>query len=257
MIALLSPSKSQDYDTPLRTERFTLPRFQEQSAELIALLRQYSPEQIMALMHLSENLADLNCARYQNYDKEYTELNSRPSLLAFTGDVYTHIQVEQYTEEDFAFAQQHLRTISGLYGLLRPLDRIQPYRLEMKTKLNTPKGKDLYAFWGSALRDALEKDLAEQGDQIVINLASQEYAKAVQLDQIDAKVIEVTFLEQKGNDEPKIIAIYSKLARGMMANFLIKNRCQQPEELQAFDQEGYHFEKAQSSDQQYVFLRHL
>lgn len=255
MIAILSPSKTQDFESPLVTQSFTEGRFHKESEELVKILQKYPQEDLMKLMSISENLAQLNYDRFQEFEREYTELNSRQALLAFKGDVYTHIEVDQYSEDDFQFAQKHLRTISGLYGLLRPLDRMQPYRLEMKTGLMNERGKNLYEFWGSELRETLEKDLSEQGDKIVVNLASKEYSKALQLKKIDADVINVAFKEEKPGEEPKIIALFAKLARGMMANYIVKNRLSDPEQLKEFSQTGYAFQKDFSNEGEYVFVR--
>jgi cytoplasmic iron level regulating protein YaaA (DUF328/UPF0246 family) len=255
MIAILSPSKTQDFESPLLTQSFTEGRFHKESEELVRNLLGYSEEDLMKLMSISENLAHLNFRRYQEFEGDYDEMNSRQALLAFKGDVYTHIEVDQYTEDDFAYAQDHLRTISGLYGLLRPLDRMQPYRLEMKTGLRNDKGKNLYEFWGEQLRETLESDLNEQGDRVLVNLASKEYSKVLHLKKIDADIVNVVFKEKKPDAEPKIIALFAKLARGMMANFIVRNRLSAPDQLKDFKQTGYKYREDLSSDKEMVFVR--
>ncbi len=255
MIAILSPSKTQDFESELIFKPFTEGRFHQQSWELAQNLREYSADELSELMSISENLGNLNHDRYQAFEKSYTEQNSRQSILAFKGDVYTHIQVDDYTAEDFEFAQKHIRTISGLYGLLRPLDRIQTYRLEMKTALKNEKGKNLYQFWGDTLMKALEQDLAEQEDRVVINLASKEYSKALRLDQIDAEVINIVFKEKRPGKEPAILALFAKLARGMMANYMVKERLSSPEQLKNFDQSGYEYRDDLSKPDELVFVR--
>ncbi len=255
MIAILSPSKTQDFESPLLTKTFTEGRFHKESEELVNNLLQYTEEDLMKLMSISENLAELNFGRYQEFQRTYDESNSRQALLAFKGDVYTHIEVDEYSEEDFQFAQHHLRTISGLYGLLRPLDRIQPYRLEMKTALRNDRGKNLYEYWGSELRETLESDLVEQGDRVLVNLASKEYSKALQLKKIDAEVIDVAFKEKKSGEDPKIIALFAKLARGMMANYIVRNRLSTPDQLKDFSQSGYAFRSDLSQGKEMVFVR--
>ncbi|MDF2379637.1 MAG: peroxide stress protein YaaA [Candidatus Gracilibacteria bacterium] len=255
MIALLSPSKTQDFETDYSAVKSTQLRFKDQSLELIELLKQYSPDEISKLMKLSQNLSELNTDRYSSYQKDFRQAETQQALMAFIGDVYTYIEVHQYDQKDFEFAQDHVRIISGLYGLVRPLDRIQTYRLEMKTALKNDKGKNLYAFWGSELREILEKDLSQQGDQVIVNLASMEYSKALQLSQIHAEVVTPVFKEKKSGKELSIIALYAKEARGMMTNFIIKNRLQKPEQLKAFDQTGYVYQEELSENGEMVFVR--
>ncbi|NCT77552.1 peroxide stress protein YaaA [Pseudomonas stutzeri] len=254
MLMVISPAKTLDYETPPITERFTLPQHLDHSQQLIELLRDYSPAQISELMHLSDKLAALNVARYGSWTAEFTPDNAKQALLAFKGDVYTGLNVDDFTDDDLLFAQQHLRMLSGLYGLLRPLDLMQPYRLEMGTKLVNPRGKDLYAFWGERISDWLNEALREQGDDVLLNLASNEYFSSVRRKVLNARVIDVDFKDMK-NGQYKIISFYAKKARGLMARWVIKERIAKPEQLSAFDYEGYRFSADDSSANHLVFLR--
>ncbi|RGP54642.1 peroxide stress protein YaaA [Pseudomonas abyssi] len=254
MLMVISPAKTLDYDTPPVIEQSTQPRFVEHSVELIEVLREKSPQEIAKLMSLSDKLASLNVARYGSWERESTPQNAKQALLAFKGDVYTGLNAEDFNADDFAFAQQHLRMLSGLYGLLRPLDLMQPYRLEMGTKLSNPRGKDLYTFWGERISQWLNDDLAAQGDQVLLNLASQEYFGAVKPKALNARVIDTVFKDRK-NGQYKIISFYAKKARGLMARYVIKERLQDPEGLKDFNLDGYRFDAASSSDNQLVFLR--
>jgi len=235
-------------------DKSTQPRFVEHSVELIEVLREKSPQDIAKLMSLSDKLASLNVARYGSWERESTPQNAKQALLAFKGDVYTGLNAEDFSTDDFAFAQQHLRMLSGLYGLLRPLDLMQPYRLEMGTKLVNPRGKDLYTFWGERISQWLNEDLEAQGDQVLLNLASQEYFGAVKPKALTARVIDTVFKDQK-NGQYKIISFYAKKARGLMARYVIKERLQDPEGLKDFNLDGYRFDAVSSSENQLVFLR--
>ena len=254
MLMVISPAKTLDYDTPPVIDKSTQPRFVEHSVELIEVLREKSPQDIAKLMSLSDKLASLNVARYGSWERESTPQNAKQALLAFKGDVYTGLNAEDFSTDDFAFAQQHLRMLSGLYGLLRPLDLMQPYRLEMGTKLVNPRGKDLYTFWGERISQWLNEDLEAQGDQVLLNLASQEYFGAVKPKALTARVIDTVFKDQK-NGQYKIISFYAKKARGLMARYVIKERLQDPEGLKDFNLDGYRFDAASSSENQLVFLR--
>ncbi|BDX18896.1 MAG: peroxide stress protein YaaA [Pseudomonadales bacterium] len=254
MLMVISPAKTLDYDTPPVIEQSTQPRFVEHSVELIDVLREKSPQDIAKLMSLSDKLASLNVARYGSWERESTPNNAKQALLAFKGDVYTGLNAEDFSADDFAFAQQHLRMLSGLYGLLRPLDLMQPYRLEMGTKLANARGKDLYAFWGERISQWLNEDLAAQGDEVLLNLASQEYFGAVKPKALNARIIDTVFKDQK-NGQYKIISFYAKKARGLMARYVIKERLQDPEGLKDFNLDGYRFDPASSSENQLVFLR--
>ena len=254
MLMEISPAKTLDYDTPPVIDKSTQPRFVEHSVELIEVLREKSPQDIAKLMSLSDKLASLNVARYGSWERESTPQNAKQALLAFKGDVYTGLNAEDFSTDDFAFAQQHLRMLSGLYGLLRPLDLMQPYRLEMGTKLVNPRGKDLYTFWGERISQWLNEDLEAQGDQVLLNLASQEYFGAVKPKALNARVIDTVFKDQK-NGQYKIISFYAKKARGLMARYVIKERLQDPEGLKDFNLDGYRFDAVSSSENQLVFLR--
>ena len=254
MLMVISPAKTLDYDTPPVIDKSTQPRFVEHSVELIEVLREKSPQDIAKLMSLSDKLASLNVARYGSWERESTPQNAKQALLAFKGDVYTGLNAEDFSTDDFAFAQQHLRMLSGLYGLLRPLDLMQPYRLEMGTKLANPRGKDLYTFWGERISQWLNEDLEAQGDQVLLNLASQEYFGAVKPKALTARVIDTVFKDQK-NGQYKIISFYAKKARGLMARYVIKERLQDPEGLKDFNLDGYRFDAVSSSENQLVFLR--
>lgn len=254
MLTVISPAKTLDYDTPAVTQRFTLPQYLDDSQELITQLRELSPAQISELMHLSDKLSGLNAARFGSWTPDFTPANAKQALLAFKGDVYTGLDAESLSEDDFSYAQQHLRMLSGLYGLLRPLDLMQPYRLEMGTKLANARGKVLYAFWGTRISEWLNQALAEQGDDVLLNLASNEYFSAVKRNALNARVINVDFKDWK-NGQYKIISFYAKKARGMMSRFVIQERINDPEQLKQFDVQGYYYSAEQSTTDHLVFLR--
>jgi len=254
MLTVISPAKTLDYDTAPVTERFTLPQYLDDSQELIVQLRELSPAQISELMHLSDKLAGLNAARFGSWTPDFTPANAKQALLAFKGDVYTGLDAETLGEDDFTYAQQHLRMLSGLYGLLRPLDLMQPYRLEMGTKLANARGKDLYAFWGTRISEWLNQALADQGDDLLLNLASNEYFSAVKRNALKGRVINVDFKDLK-NGQYKIISFYAKKARGMMSRFVIQERVNDPEQLKQFDVQGYYYSAEQSKADHLVFLR--
>jgi len=254
MLMVISPAKTLDYDTPPTTRRFTQPEHLDHAQALISQLRDMSPQQISDLMHLSDKLAALNVARYGSWDAAFTPSNAKQALLAFKGDVYTGLNASDFTEADFDFAQQHLRMLSGLYGVLRPLDLMQPYRLEMGTKLANPRGKDLYAFWGDRISEWLNQALAAQGDDLLLNLASNEYFGAVKRNALNARVIDVDFKDQK-NGQYKIISFYAKKARGLMSRYVIKERIKKPEQLKHFSYDGYRYSPDNSSPDHLVFLR--
>ncbi|HAA53959.1 MAG TPA: peroxide stress protein YaaA [Myxococcales bacterium] len=254
MLIVLSPAKTLDWTTPRKTKTHTTPRKLDQSSELIEILREYDTEALRSLMKVSEKIALLNIDRYQEFETPFNEENARQALLAFDGDSYTGFELEEYDEDDFSYAQEHLRILSGLYGLLRPLDLIQPYRLEMGTKLKNTKGKDLYSFWGDELQEMLMKDINAQGDDILVNLASNEYFKSLVPKTLPCRVIQPVFKEYKKGTY-KMIALYAKRARGMMANYIIRNRIEDPEDLKNFEETGYAFDEANSTDEQFVFLR--
>lgn len=257
MLTILSPSKTQDYTDDVvdpTAIRHTEPALLAESQTLVELLRQQSPDELGQLMNVSDNLAALNHERYQHFSPPFTPNNARQALLAFRGDVYTDLAVEEYGPEDFAFAQDHLRILSGLYGLLRPLDLIQPYRLEMKTKLGNPRGSNLYEFWGNRLTEQLNAALTEQSHPTLINLASNEYFRAVNEKVLNAPVVTPVFKEDK-NGQLKTVAIYAKRARGKMTNFIIRERIDDPQQLKTFSEDRYEYHEPLSSEQEWVFIR--
>ncbi len=256
MLMLLSPAKSLDYDTPPVTDRHTLPRFIDESAALIEVIRPYTPAQVASLMDLSDALSQLNVARFAAWRPTFTADNSKQAVLAFNGDVYEGLQAAILSPAQLDWAQDHLRILSGLYGLLRPLDWMQPYRLEMGTRLANPRGKDLYAWWGDTLAQSLNEELAAQGDDLIVNLASQEYFKAVKRKALKARVVECVFEDWKGAGY-KIISFHAKRARGLMARHIIEGRVTTVKGLQSFAAEGYGFDAAASETDRLVFRRRI
>ncbi len=254
MLMLLSPAKTLDFESPLPLTDHTQPRLLDDSQQLIDIAKQLSPAQIASLMHISDKLAHLNADRFNQWESTFTLRNARQALLAFKGDVYTGLAAESLTPQDFSFAQQHLRILSGLYGLLRPLDLMQPYRLEMGIKLANPRGKDLYQFWGEKITDQLNDDLALQGDEIVVNLASDEYYKAIKPANVRGRIIKPIFLDEK-NGQFKVISFYAKKARGMMCRYIIQHQLTQPTQLTAFDTDGYRYDAERSQGDELVFCR--
>ena len=254
MLMVISPAKTLDFETPPTTERFTQPQYLDHSQELISQLRELAPAQIAELMHLSDKLAGLNAARFGSWTPDFTPENAKQALLAFKGDVYTGLQAETLSEDQLDYAQKHLRMLSGLYGLLRPLDLMQPYRLEMGTRLANARGKDLYAFWGTRISEWLNEALADQGDDLLLNLASTEYFSAVKRSALNARIIDTEFKDLK-NGQYKIISFYAKKARGMMSRFVIEERIESPEALRAFDVQGYRYNAELSTPSKLVFLR--
>ena len=251
MIAVVSPAKSLDFETPCTVEA-TKPRLLECTSELISVLRTKSPREVKELMGISDNLAELNVSRYHSFDLRHK--NGKPSVLAFQGDVYQGLKAETFDEEKLAFAQKHLRILSGLYGLLRPLDLIQPYRLEMGTRLSFDDYNTLYQYWDDKIVKLLLSDLKAQGDNIIVNLASVEYFKSLDKKNLSARVIDVEFKDNK-NGEYKIISFYAKKARGLMSRFIIENQITNPDELRAFDYEGYFYDENASSENLIAFKR--
>lgn len=255
MLAVLSPAKSLDYDSPVADGMpHTLPSFVSDAAQLIAVLRQHTPQAIASLMHISDPLAALNVARYAAWQPEFTHDNARQALLAFNGDVYDGLQASSLSVQDLQWAQQHVAILSGLYGVLRPLDWMQPYRLEMGATLATDRGRHLYAFWGRRIADHLNTQLDSDPHPIVVNLASQEYFKAVDRRVLRAPVIDCVFEDWK-NDGYKIISFYAKKARGAMARHIITSRASSPQDLQAFTTDGYAWDATASTHARLVFRR--
>ncbi len=254
MLIVISPAKTLDFISPLATRRYTQPELLARSTELIAVCRQLTPAHLTRLMGISDKLADLNAARFQTWSTPFTPANARQAILAFKGDVYAGLAADGFSEADFDFAQSHLRMLSGLYGILRPLDLMQPYRLEMGIRLANPAGDDLYQFWGAAVTHQLNDALAAQGDDVLINLASEEYFKAVKSAELSARVIKPVFLDEK-NGKYKIISFHAKKARGMMSRFIITQRLTRPEQLTDFNAGGYAFDPAASTATQWIFKR--
>lgn len=258
MLFLLSPAKSLDYDSPLpKGLPATQPVFEGPrgpATELIGLLRQQSPQQIAELMHLSDKLSTLNVTRYAAWSSRGTEKNARQAALAFDGDVYGGLDAKTLTGKQLDWAQDHLCILSGLYGVLRPLDRLQPYRLEMGTQLTNRHGKDLYAFWGERIAAHLNERLAADRTPVVINLASQEYFKSVDRKVLKARVVECVFQEGKGG-QYKIVSFYAKRARGLMARWAVLHKAATPKALEKFDLEGYAFDAAVSLPDKLMFRR--
>ena len=256
VLFLLSPAKSLDYDTPLPAGLpHTLPAFVPDAQRLIAVLREKSPQEVAALMSISDPLAALNVARYAAWQPRFTAANARQAVMAFNGDVYEGLQAQSLSLEDLQWAQQHVSILSGLYGVLRPLDRMQPYRLEMGTRLATDAGANLYQFWGARIAEHLNQRLAADATPVVVNLASQEYFKSVDRKVLKARVIECVFEDHKAG-QYKIISFYAKRARGLMARWAIQQRAATPRRLEEFDLEGYAFHPASSQPDRLVFRRH-
>lgn len=254
MLLVISPAKTLDFETPSHTAEFTQGDFLTQSQKLISQLQKLNPDDISALMKISPKLGELNHQRFMNWSRPFTPDNAKVAALAFRGDVYTGLNADSFNEEDFEFAQQHLRILSGLYGLLRPLDLIQPYRLEMGTRFENKDGKNLYEFWDNKISQALNKQLADINSQVLVNLASNEYFSAVKPKALKADIITPVFKDFK-NDKYKIISFYAKKARGLMAAYIIKQRLTDVEQLKSFDSERYYFSAEQSTAREWVFLR--
>ncbi|MEZ8878342.1 MULTISPECIES: peroxide stress protein YaaA [Vibrio] len=254
MLVVVSPAKTLDYESPLATERFSQPEFVEHSAELIEVCRKLTPADVSALMKVSDKIAGLNVARFEQWNETFTQENARQAILAFKGDVYTGLDAETLSDDDFDYAQNHLRMLSGLYGLLKPLDLMQPYRLEMGTRLANERGTNLYQFWGNIITDKLNEALNTQGDNVLINLASNEYFKAVKPKSLDGQIITPVFKDCK-NGQYKVISFYAKKARGMMARYIIENKIDSVEALTKFDTAGYYFVEEESNAKELVFKR--
>ncbi|MSP34454.1 MAG: peroxide stress protein YaaA [Limnohabitans sp.] len=254
MLLLLSPAKSLDYHSPAEGVPHTLPQFVSQSEELIEVLKHKTPAQISELMDLSDNLAALNVARYEAWRPKFSDKNSKQAVLAFNGDVYDGLDAKSLKPKDLEWAQDHLCILSGLYGVLRPLDWMQPYRLEMGTALTNPRGKNLYQFWGASIAHHFNEQLAKEKAPVVINLASQEYFKVVDQKVLKARVVECVFEEYKGG-KYKVISFFAKRARGLLARYAIQKHIQIPEKLKDFNLEGYAYAASESDVNRWVFRR--
>ncbi|WP_374411283.1 peroxide stress protein YaaA [Hydrogenophaga sp.] len=254
MLFVISPAKALDYDTPAHVRTFTQPLFVEQASELIAVLREKSPQQVADLMDLSDPLAGLNVARYQAWSPKFTAKNSKQAVLAFDGDVYGGLDAKTLDEDALDWLQQHLCILSGLYGVLRPLDRMQPYRLEMGTRLKTGKGGNLYQFWGSQIADYLNRRARADKSPVLVNLASEEYFRSVDLKVLKPRVVTCVFEEKKGAKH-QVVSFFAKRARGLMVRYALEHRVSTPEQLKGFDLEGYRFTPAASDTDRLVFRR--
>lgn len=254
MLILLSPAKSLDYDSSLPTKKKSLPRFIDDSEILVNQLRKMTPAKLGALMSISDKLADLNAERYSTWERDFSVENSRQAILAFTGDVYQGLELDKWSADEFTLAQKQIRILSGLYGVLRPLDLMQPYRLEMGTKLDNERGKNLYEFWGEQITESLNSDLKKSGSEIIVNLASNEYFKSVKKAKLNGTLITPIFKDEK-NANYKIISFYAKKARGMMTDFIVQNKIDDTTGLKKFKTAGYKYSKKDSSDTELVFLR--
>ncbi|KZN42523.1 peroxide stress protein YaaA [Pseudoalteromonas luteoviolacea] len=255
MITVISPAKNLDYDSSAPTQRHTLPELLTHSEALISVCRDLSPQEIGSLMKISDKLAGLNSARFAQWSQPFTADNAKQAVFAFNGDVYAGLEAETLSEETIDYTQQHLRILSGLYGVLKPLDLMQAYRLEMGTKLANSRGKNLYEFWGSVIAEKLNETLTESGASALINLASNEYFKAVDKKALKAEIITPIFKDCK-NGQYKVISFYAKKARGMMARYIMENKVNDIESLKEFDVAGYYFsEEATIKPNEPVFLR--
>jgi len=253
LMILLSPAKTLDFSDD-RADEFTQPRLLEQSGELVGILRKKQAADLMALMSISEKLGALNYERYQQFSTPFNEENAKQALLAFKGDVYTGLQADTFSGADLTYAQQHVRILSGLYGLLRPLDLIQPYRLEMGTQLENPRGKDLYAFWGGQLTELLNEDLAQSGNDIIVNLASKEYFSALQPTAVKGRLVEIDFREWR-NGKYKFITFNAKKARGTMTRLIVEQQVETIEALKALEVDGYRYNEAESTAEKLFFSK--
>lgn len=256
MLSVLSPAKSLDYETKLPTKKYSQPVLLDRAAELVDVMSKKTPDDLRSMMGISQELAELNVERFHDWTVPFDPSNARPALLAFSGDVYLGLDAaHRFGERDFTRAQKSLRILSGLYGVLRPLDLMQPYRLEMGSKVETSSGHDLYSFWGDTITDQLNEDLAASpGPDVLINLASNEYFGAVQPDRIDGRIISPKFLDEKNGDF-KIISFFAKRARGAMAAWLVLNRVDTIKGIAEFDADGYRYDRERSTPDEPVFVR--
>jgi len=254
MLIILSPAKNLDFDKEINSPLSSRPEYYKKANELVRVLKKYKPHELGTLMNISPKLTHLTYERFLNFNLKEIPPASRQAILAFKGDVYLGLAADNLTDEELSFAQNHVRILSGLYGVLRPLDVIQPYRLEMGTKLQFKDYKNLYDFWGNRITNNIKTTLKDQPDNILVNLASHEYFKSIKTKQLKTRIITPVFLEQKG-DEYKMLSIFAKKARGMMTRYIIKNKIADIEELKLFDAEGYHYNDPLSEGDRWVFTR--
>lgn len=253
MLIVVSPAKSLNFDF-IDLPKITKPRFIKETKELVGIMKDKKRSDLKKLMDVSDKIADLNVERFNNFKFPFNTKNAKPSVFAFTGDVYRGLDIAQFTDQDIEYAQKHFRILSGLYGLLRPLDLIQPYRLEMGTKLAIQDSKNLYQYWGDKIVKAINRDMKQNGDQYLVNLASEEYFKSINKSLLKAPLVQIHFKEYR-DDTIKIISFSAKKARGMMSRFIIKNRVKQLEDLKAFHEENYLYNEELSSELELVFTR--
>ncbi|MWN31048.1 peroxide stress protein YaaA [Gilliamella sp. Pra-s65] len=254
MLTVISPAKTLDYQSPLTTKQNTLPQFMHQSENLIEDCKKLSSKDLATLMSISPKLAELNYERFQTWHRDFNLENARQAILAFKGDVYEGLHVEDFTHKELEFAQNHLRILSGLYGILRPLDLIQPYRLEMGIRLKNGNNSNLYQFWGDQLTNHLNGELTKSKNRTLINLASNEYFKVIKTKQLNANIIQPIFLDQSKNTY-KVISFYAKKARGLMSRYIIKNSIENSDDIKSFNLEGYQFDSKRSTDLEWYFIR--
>jgi len=254
MIVVISPSKTLDYNTPTIVKKHSTPELLAYSHQLVGQCHKLNSTHISDLMKVSKKIADLNVKRFADWDSEFTPENAKQAVLAFKGDVYSGLDVETFSDLDFDFAQSRLRILSGLYGVLRPLDLMKPYRLEMGTKLDNPKGKNLYQFWGDIITEKLNEIVATFKEKVLVNLASNEYAKSINISKFQGRIITPVFKDYK-NGVYKVIGLHAKRARGLMARHIIKNQITDLQQLTEFNASGYLFSAPDSNDTEFIFYR--
>ena len=254
MLTVISPAKTLDFVTPSTSNNHTNPDFLDHSSELVEILKKHPPTKLRKLMKISDKLAELNAQRFDEWSLPFTQENAKQAILAFRGDVYLGLEAENLNSRDLNFAQKHVRILSGLYGLLRPLDLIQPYRLEMGAKLKNRAGSDLYQFWGDQLSTCIETELASHRSRVLINLASLEYFKSLRANNLSASIINPVFKDYS-HGRYRVLSFFAKKARGLMANYIIRNRINKADDLKSFDTDGYKYNKTLSNDKQWVFSR--
>ena len=254
MLTVISPAKALDFDTKPTTKKHSMPSFLDKSEQLITTLWKKSPANLSKLMGISDKLAELNRDRYRGWHLPFDTTNAKQAVLAFRGDVYLGLEAEKFSQWDFNFAQKHVRILSGLHGLLKPLDLIQPYRLEMGTELKNRKGADLYGFWGNLITEVINEEISRQPTEYLINLASHEYFKAVNCGILRAKLITPVF-KDFNRGEYRVLSFVAKRARGSMVSYIVKNRIDKAADIKGFDVNGYRFNKKLTTDDTWVFTR--
>jgi cytoplasmic iron level regulating protein YaaA (DUF328/UPF0246 family) len=254
MLITLSPSKGQDFVAAPLSKKYSKPADLKESELLVNELRKINSKQLQEMMAISENIAKLNVERYKSFSTPFTTKNAKQAVFAFKGDVYSGLDLENFTEDDYVYAQDHLRILSGLYGCLRPLDLIQPYRLEMKTRLKNDRGENLYQFWGDRITESLNKELKKQKEPVLVNLASNEYFKSVKPKLLEGRLLNINFKETK-DGKTRVVAVFAKRARGLMTDYIIRHRIEKPEDIKKFKMAGYKFNQQLSDDKQWTFER--